>query len=127
VSKSESRRQLRPAAASRSAHRTALKAKAATPPAQTSQGYDFSLSVLFKKAARQYSQISIDPGRHVGAPCITGTRIPVYMVLDVLREHGSIEKVREYPSLTLKQIRDAVGFAKYVVECPIDEVAPAAR
>src|SRR5260370_17006725 len=87
--------------------------------------YDYLLSVVFRRAAPKYSQISIDPERKAGAPCIVGTRIPVYMVLDALEEHGSMDGVRRsYPGLTLEQIRDdAVGFARFVLECRIDEIA----
>jgi uncharacterized protein (DUF433 family) len=86
--------------------------------------YDHPLSQVFRRAEAIYSQISIDPERKAGAPCVVGTRIPVYMVLDALEEHGSIDGVRKsYPALTVEQIRNAVGFAKFVLECPIDEVA----
>lgn len=89
--------------------------------------YAYPLSLVFQRAAHMHSQVSIDPERKAGAPCIVGTRIPVYMVLDALEEHGSIEGVRKsYPGLTVEQIRDAVGFARFVLECPIDEVAPIA-
>jgi uncharacterized protein (DUF433 family) len=86
--------------------------------------YEYPLSVVYRRAAQKYSQISIDPERKAGAPCIVGTRIPVYMVLDALEEHGSIDGVRKsYPGLTVEQIRDAIGFARFVLECPIDEIA----
>jgi len=89
--------------------------------------YDYPLSLLHRSAALKYSQISIDPERKSGAPCIVGTRIPVYMVLDALEEHGTIDGVRaSYPTLTAEQIRHALGFAKFVLECPIDEIAPVA-
>jgi uncharacterized protein (DUF433 family) len=64
-----------------------------------------------------------------GAPCIRGTRIPVYMVLDAIEHYGGVEAaLRSYPRLTIQQIKDAIGFAKLVVECPIDDqTSPASR
>ena len=63
-----------------------------------------------------------------GAPCVEGTRIPVYMILDAIECCGSIEGALEsYPRLTLEQVKEAIGFAKLVVECPIeheDTLAP---
>jgi uncharacterized protein (DUF433 family) len=42
------------------------------------------------------------------------------MVLDAIEYYGSLEGVsKSYPNLTLQQIKDAVGFSKLVVECPL--------
>jgi uncharacterized protein (DUF433 family) len=55
-----------------------------------------------------------------GAPCVEGTRIPVYMILDAIEYAGSLEGALEsYPRLTLAQVKEAIGFAKLVVECPL--------
>lgn len=89
--------------------------------------YDYLLSKVFRTAVREYPAISVRTELKAGAPCISGTRIPVYMVLDAIQSYGSIEGAREsYPTLTVEQIQQAVGFASYVVECPIDEQATAA-
>jgi uncharacterized protein (DUF433 family) len=63
----------------------------------------------------------MDPATMAGAPCIAGTRIPVYMVLDAVEHYGSLDVTLSYPRLTLQQVKDAIGFAKLVVECPIDD------
>ena len=56
-----------------------------------------------------------------GSPCLRGTRIPVYMILDALEYHGSVEGALEsYPNLTKEQVRDAIRFAKFVMERPVD-------
>ena len=53
-----------------------------------------------------------DPDRMGAAPCMRGTRIPVYVVLDNLAV-GEREAtiLSEYPSLTRAHIRAALAFA----------------
>jgi uncharacterized protein (DUF433 family) len=83
----------------------------------------------FKSAVDKYVSISVDPNVMAGAPCIDGTRIPVYMVLDAIEAGGTLESaLASYPRLTIQQVKDAIGFAKLVVESPIEhETAPAPR
>ena len=89
------------------------------------RSYALSVSESFQIAAREYRTISIDPDIMSGAPCIAGTRIPVYMILDAIGYYGSPEGALEsYPNLTLRQVNDAIGFAKIVVECPIADNEP---
>jgi uncharacterized protein (DUF433 family) len=84
--------------------------------------YRVSLHESFETAVAEYQSISVDPNVMGGAPCIQGTRIPVYMVLDAIEHHGEVEAaLRSYPRLTMQQVKDAIGFAKLVVECPIDD------
>jgi uncharacterized protein (DUF433 family) len=86
------------------------------------RSYTVPLIDSFYAAAREYSAIDIDPEVMAGAPCIAGTRIPVYMVLDAIEYYGEVEgALRSYPHLSIRQIKDAIGFAKLVVECPIDD------
>ena len=73
----------------------------------------------FQEAVSVYSGISVDRSTMAGAPCIAGTRIPVYMVLDAVEYYGSLDVTPSYPHLTLQQVKDAIGFAKLVVECPL--------
>jgi uncharacterized protein (DUF433 family) len=84
--------------------------------------YRVPLNESFEKAARDYPSITINPEVMAGAPCIGGTRIPVYMVLDAIEYYGEVgAALRSYPNLTIQQVKDAIGFAKLVVECPIDD------
>jgi len=61
-----------------------------------------------------HKYISADPQICHGKPCFRGTRIPVYLVLELL-EGGisAAEIVGEdyYPSLTLDHVRAALHFA----------------
>lgn len=86
------------------------------------RSYGISVSEAFRNAAKEYCGVSVDPEVMAGAPCIAGTRIPVYMVLDALEYYGTMEGVlKSYPRLTPDQVKDAIGFSKHVVECPIGD------
>jgi uncharacterized protein (DUF433 family) len=86
--------------------------------------YSISLVEAFNMAHKEYPSISVDPEVMAGAPCVAGTRIPVYMILDAIEHHGTVEGALEsYPRLNIDQVRDAVGFAKLIVECPIGDEA----
>lgn len=89
------------------------------------RSYSLPVSESFQIASREYTTINIDPDIMSGAPCIAGTRIPVYMILDAVEYYGSPELVlKSYPRLTPEQVRDAIGFAKIVVECPLGDDEP---
>ena len=56
--------------------------------------------------------ITVDPTIHHGKACITGTRIPVAVILDNLAV-GLDEKeiIQSYPSLDSKAIHAAIAYA----------------
>lgn len=58
-------------------------------------------------------RISVDPKIHFGKPCVTGTRIPVQDVLELVREGISfIEIIGDYyPDLSVEDIQACVQFA----------------
>jgi uncharacterized protein (DUF433 family) len=60
-----------------------------------------------------YSQtISIEPGKRSGKPCIRGTRITVYDVLDYMASGMSqAEILADFPDLTETDIRACLAFA----------------
>jgi uncharacterized protein (DUF433 family) len=57
--------------------------------------------------------ISIDPKIYFGKPCVTGTRIPVQGVLELIREGiGFDQIIRDYyPDLTEPDIRACIQYA----------------
>lgn len=58
--------------------------------------------------------ISVDPLIQHGKPCFRGTRIPVYVVLELLEGSVTPEQITGedyYPDLTLDHIRAALHFA----------------
>ena len=57
-------------------------------------------------------RISIDPGVRNGKPCIKGTRITVYDILEYLAGGMSSEEIlNDFPTLSGDDIRAALEFA----------------
>lgn len=57
-------------------------------------------------------RININPNVCHGKPCIKGTRVMVTVILDNLVEGLTFEEiVREYPPLTLEDIKAAIAYA----------------
>ena len=66
----------------------------------------------------EFPRISIDPEICGGKPCIKGTRIPVYMVLELVEAKISFEEiVRDYyPHITEDDIRACVEYAIALIQ-----------
>jgi len=59
-----------------------------------------------------HERIEINPKILLGKPVFKGTRIPLYVVLDLLAEGMTIQKIIEYyPDLTEDDIKAAIRFA----------------
>ena len=57
-------------------------------------------------------RISIDPNVCHGKPCIKGTRIMVWIIVDYLANGDSFEEVlAAYPSLTREDVQAALAYA----------------
>jgi uncharacterized protein (DUF433 family) len=83
--------------------------------------FDVPLSKVFEQAVQGRPSIAIDDNVLGGTPHISGTRIPVFMVLDAVEYYGTLQGALEsYPGLTLEQVKDAVSFAAAVTEHPVD-------
>ncbi|MDI6799145.1 MAG: DUF433 domain-containing protein [Actinomycetota bacterium] len=62
-------------------------------------------------------RIYIDPETCGGRPCIKGTRIPVYVILDLLAANFSPSGiVKAYPDLTVEDIKAAVEYAAFITK-----------
>ena len=56
--------------------------------------------------------IHCDPEIHHGRACFRGTRVPVYIVLELLEAGETPEEILEdYPRLTLRHVQAALHFA----------------
>ena len=56
--------------------------------------------------------VEVNPRILVGKPIIKGTRIPVYLVLDLIASGYSFQKIVEaYPTLTVEDVKAAVEYA----------------
>ncbi|HLC41443.1 MAG TPA: DUF433 domain-containing protein [Methylomirabilota bacterium] len=61
---------------------------------------------------RWEERISITPGVRSGKPCIKGTRITVYDILEYLAGGMTDDQIlADFPSLTREDIRAALAFA----------------
>lgn len=57
-------------------------------------------------------RVTVDPDILVGKPVITGTRIPVSLVLNLLAHDYTFDRIVEaYPILTAEDIRAAIAYA----------------
>jgi len=74
------------------------------------------ISEVYKRAVRACPSISVNPRRQQGRPCISGTSIPVHLVLWAVEQHGSIDgALKSYPDLVPEQVKDALYFAELVM------------
>lgn len=62
--------------------------------------------------------ITVNPAVAFGKPCIAGTRIPVYMVLELVEAGLSFEQIISdyYPALTKEDIQDCIQYAINLVK-----------
>lgn len=63
--------------------------------------------------AKQFSRIEINPQKKAGKPCIKGTRLTVFDILDYLSSGMSKDEIIEnYPPLKIEDIVQALDYAK---------------
>lgn len=63
-----------------------------------------------------FERIAVDPEIMVGKPVFKGTRIPVYIVLDLLGDGVSEDEViKIYPDLSREDIMASIKFASLVM------------
>ena len=68
------------------------------------------------------NRISIDPKILSGKPVFKGTRIPISIVLQMLRDSATFQKIiEEYPRLTEDDIRAALDYSIFIIEHPEEE------
>lgn len=64
------------------------------------------------------NRISIDTTVHFGQPCIAGTRIPVYCVLELVQEGVPFDEIvrKYYPDITVEDVKACVQYATALVK-----------
>jgi uncharacterized protein (DUF433 family) len=64
-----------------------------------------------------FERISINPNVCHGQACIKGTRIPVYLIVQMLANGDTIEELLEdYPSITREEILACLAYAGALAE-----------
>jgi len=62
-------------------------------------------------------RIEVNPEILCGKPVIRGTRIPVYLILDLIEEGLSFDKIiKEYPQLKKDDIKAAIEYASLILK-----------
>ncbi len=62
-------------------------------------------------------RIEVNPKILGGKPVVKGTRIPVYLILELLSAGYNFKRIiKAYPSLTEEDIRAAVDYAAQIVK-----------
>jgi uncharacterized protein (DUF433 family) len=63
-------------------------------------------------------RITVGPGQCHGQPCIRGMRIMVHQVLDLLAAGVSPQEIieKDYPDLTLDDVRACIAYANQLVK-----------
>jgi uncharacterized protein (DUF433 family) len=70
-----------------------------------------------KKKADLLDGIDINPSILAGKPVIKGTRIPVYLILELLSAGYDFKKIiNSYPSLKERDIRAAIEYAALTIK-----------
>jgi len=90
---------------------------------ETPDGKDFSIpfgAVLDRVRAR-FPVIAMDQETVTGSPRISGTRIPLYMILRAIRHFGTVEGAAVEYDLTAAAVKDALAFAAAVLEEPVEQ------
>jgi len=64
------------------------------------------------------NRITINPNIHFGQPCIVGTRIPVYCILELVKAGISFDEIvaKYYPDITIADIKACVQYAIDVIK-----------
>lgn len=63
-------------------------------------------------------RIVVDNKVHFGQPCVAGTRIPVYCVLELVQAGISFQEIidKYYPDLTIEDVQACVKYATEIVK-----------
>jgi len=57
--------------------------------------------------------VNVDPGRMSGAPCFTGTRVPIAHLFEFLETGETVDEfLRQFPSVTREQAMAALKLSK---------------
>ena len=66
---------------------------------------------------KEHERITINPKIMVGKPVVKGTRIPIYVILNLLGDGCTIEEIiKDYSKLTKEDILSAIKFAAELTE-----------
>ncbi|MBF0465410.1 MAG: DUF433 domain-containing protein [Nitrospirae bacterium] len=69
-------------------------------------------------------RVKSDPKICSGKPCISGTRIPVHMILDLLSSRESFEDIKKaYPNIEDEDIMECLNYASMLADEEVGIIA----
>ena len=72
---------------------------------------------------QKFENIEINPKVLGGKPVFKNTRIPIALILHMIRDGVSFDQIiQEYPRLSVENIKSAIDYAVYMVNNPEDEI-----
>ncbi len=79
--------------------------------------------IIVKKMKEYNNRIISNPKILSGKPVFKGTRIPISIVLTMLRDGASFQKIiEEYPRLTEEDIKAVLDYSVFIVDHPEEEI-----
>ncbi len=71
----------------------------------------------------KFDRIEINPKILGGKPVFKNTRIPIYVILQMIRDNASFDQIiQEYPRLTIEDIKIALDYSMYLLNHPDEEI-----
>ena len=79
--------------------------------------------IIVKKMKEYNNRIISNPKILSGKPVFKGTRIPISIVLTMLRDGASFQKIiEEYPKLTEEDIKAVLDYSVFIIDHPEEEI-----
>jgi uncharacterized protein (DUF433 family) len=71
-------------------------------------------------------RIVVDSKLHFGQPCVKGTRVPVYCILELVQDGIPFQEIvdRYYPDITVEDVKACVEYATALVKAEEIHVTP---
>jgi len=64
----------------------------------------------------KFDRIEINPKILGGKPVFRNTRIPIYIILQMIRDNASFDQIiQEYPRLTIEDIKVVLDYSVYLL------------
>ncbi len=71
----------------------------------------------------KFDRIEINPKILGGNPVFRNTSIPIYIILQMIRDNASFDQIiQEYPRLTIEDIKIALDYSMYLLNHPDEEI-----
>ncbi len=66
----------------------------------------------------QRNRITVNPDIHFGQPCLAGTRIPIYCILELVQAGIPFDKIISdyYPDITIEDVKACLEYATVLVK-----------